>query len=284
MNYRHDFHAGNFADVHKHVVVSRIVDYLKRKDAAFRVIDTHAGSGLYDLKGDAALRTGEWVDGVGKLLQADLAPEHGALLAPYLDAVKAVNPQGGVDFYPGSPLVARHLLRRQDRMTLVELHPQAAQELKAQFTGDQQVKVIELDAWLALGAQLPPKEKRGLVLVDPPFEERGEFERMAASLVRAVRRWPGGVYALWYPIKDRAGVRAFREALAASGIPKILDIWLEVDGGDASGLQGTGMIVVNPPFVLENEMRALSPVLAEVMGRSQRLWGVDSLAAETGGA
>lgn len=277
MNYRHDFHAGNFADVHKHLILSRIVDYLMRKDAAFRVIDTHAGSGLYDLKADEAARTGEWIDGIGRLLKAKIPAGEQALLEPYLAAVRAVNQPGGMDLYPGSPLVARHSLRRQDRMTLVELHPDVAARLKTRFTGDQQVKVVMLDAWLALGAQLPPKEKRGLVLIDPPFEERGEFERLIAGLKRATARWPGGIYALWYPIKDRQAVFAFREALAASGIPKIMDFWVETESQAAPGLQGSGMIVVNPPFVLEEEMRLLSPRLAAIMGRSRNLWGVERL-------
>lgn len=280
MNYNHAFHAGNFADVHKHVLLSLIVDYLKRKDAAFRVIDTHAGSGLYDLQGDEALRTGEWVDGVGRLTKASIPANLKELFAPYLSAVEAANAPGRLDFYPGSPSVARHLLRRQDRMTLVELHPQTAAVLKARFAGDQQVKVVELDGWLALGAQLPPKEKRGLVLVDPPFETPGEFERMVSGLERAVRRWPGGIYALWYPIKDRAAVTAFRAALAGSGIPKIMDFWIEVDHRDVPGLQGSGMIVINPPFVLADAMRALSPYLASSMGRSRKLWGVDELAGD----
>lgn len=280
MNYQHDFHAGNFADVHKHVVLSRIVEYLKRKDAAFRVIDTHAGRGLYNLQSDEAARTGEWIDGIGKMRQSAIPPEVSSLLTPFWSALEAANSPNGLQFYPGSPFVARHLLRRQDRMTLVELHPETASALKQRFTGDQQVKVIELDGYLAIGAQLPPKEKRGLVLVDPPFEERGEFERMGQSLERAIKRWPGGIYALWYPIKDRAAVLEFRRHLADSGIPKITDMWLEVAGQDAPGLQGSGMIVVNPPFVLEAEMRAISATLANAMGRSRKLWGVDRLTGE----
>lgn len=280
MNYNHAFHAGNFADVQKHLILALIVDYLKRKEAAFRVIDTHAGSGLYDLSGDEALRTGEWVDGVGRLTKVAIPADLRPLTAPYLASVEAANAPGRLDLYPGSPMVARHLLRRQDRMTLVELHPQTAAALKVRFAGDQQVKVVELDGWLALGAQLPPKEKRGLVLVDPPFEAPGEFDRLVSGLERAVRRWPGGIYALWYPIKDRAAVSDFRAALAGSGVPKITDFWIEVDHRDVPGLQGSGMIVINPPFVLAEAMRALSPFLASAMGRSRKLWGVDELAGD----
>src|SRR5690606_4824480 len=182
MNYRHAYHAGNFADVMKHAVLARIVEYLKRKDKAFRVIDTHAGTGMYDLSSEEAQKTGEWRGGIGTLLNAQLPGDAAALLKPYLDAVRAANPDGAVTRYPGSPAIARHLLRRQDRLTAIELHPADAAALKRHFAGDFQTRVIELDGWLALGAHLPPKEKRGLVLVDPPFEERDEFGRIVEGL------------------------------------------------------------------------------------------------------
>ena len=220
MNYRHAYHAGNFADVVKHAALSRLVEYLKLKDKAFRVVDTHAGIGLYDLSSEEAQKTGEWLDGIGRLLEAKLSPDAQALLAPYLEAVKSANPEGGVENYPGSPLIVRHLLRPQDRLSAIELHPKDFQRLKALFAGDFQVRAIELDGWLALGAHLPPKEKRGLVLVDPPFEQEGEFDRLVDGLVRAHRRWPGGIYALWYPIKDRAAVSRFRAELEGVGHPE----------------------------------------------------------------
>ncbi|RIK88739.1 MAG: 23S rRNA (adenine(2030)-N(6))-methyltransferase RlmJ [Hyphomicrobiales bacterium] len=267
MNYRHAFHAGNFADVVKHAVLARIVEYLKRKPGAFRVIDTHAGIGLYDLSGEEAQRTGEWRGGVGRLLEARLPAGAAALLAPYLDAVRALNPEGGVRFYPGSPLVTRSLLRDGDRLTAIELHPQDALALKQRFAGDWQVRVIALDGWLALGAHVPPKEKRGLVLVDPPFEKEGEFDRLADGLARAHRRWPGGTYALWYPVKDRAAVERFRDRLRGAGIAKVLDIAFEIRAPSPEPrLDGCGMVVVNPPFVLEDEMAALLPALREALG------------------
>jgi 23S rRNA (adenine2030-N6)-methyltransferase len=266
MNYRHAYHAGSFADVLKHVVLTRIVEYLKRKEAAFRVIDTHAGIGLYDLGSDQAQRTGEWRGGVGRLVGRRFAPEVQSLLQPYLGAVGVGPDTSETSEYPGSPLIARRLLREQDRLFAIELHAEDAAALKALFAGDVQVRVLELDGWLALGAQLPPKEKRGLVLVDPPFEEEGEFERMVAGLDRAYRRWQGGVYALWYPVKDRQAVAAFREALRASGIPKILDISLETRApSQEPTLDGSGMIIVNPPFVLAEEMQALLPALTDVL-------------------
>lgn len=276
MNYRHAYHAGNFADVVKHVVLARVVDYLKRKDKAFRVVDTHAGRGIYDLASVEAQKTGEWQDGIGRVLEHTFRPEAAALLAPYLEAVRAANPDGGVKHYPGSPWIVRHLLRRQDRLTAIEMHPQDAVALAALFAGDIQTRVIELDGWLALGAHLPPKEKRGLVLVDPPFEAAGEFDRLVEGLEKAHRRWPGGIYALWYPIKDRRAVNAFRTALAETGIPKIVDIRFEIRPASADQrLDGCGIVVVNPPFSLKAELDvllpALSRVLAEPAGGSSRV-------------
>ena len=262
MNYRHAFHAGNFADVFKHAVLARLIEYLKRKEAAFRVVDTHAGIGRYDLQASEATRTGEWQDGIARLMNAELKPNVAALLGPYLSAVRALNPDGQLRFYPGSPSVTRHLLRKQDRLSALELHPQDAQTLQAVFAGDHQVRVIPLDGWLAMGAHLPPKEKRGLVLVDPPFEQSGEFERMAEHLANAYRRWPGGIYAFWYPIKDLAAVERYRDRLAGLGIPKILDTWLLIRGAaPESGLIGSGMVIVNPPFTLQDELSVLLPAL-----------------------
>lgn len=277
MNYRHAFHAGNFADVVKHAVLARILDYLKRKPGAFRVIDTHAGIGLYDLSGEEAQRTGEWRGGIGRLLETALPAAAAALIAPYLDAVRAFNPQGGnpqggnpqggIRFYPGSPLVARHLMRRIDRLTAIELHPEDNLALKAHFSGDWQARVLALDGWLALGAHVPPKEKRGLVLVDPPFEKEGEFDRLVGGLVKAHRRWPGGTYALWYPVKDRAAVAAFRARLGETGIAGILDIFLDIRAPSAEPrLDGCGIVVVNPPYVLEEEMAVLLPALGDALG------------------
>ncbi|PBC02987.1 23S rRNA (adenine(2030)-N(6))-methyltransferase RlmJ [Mesorhizobium sp. WSM3860] len=282
MNYRHAYHAGNFADVVKHAVLSRLVEYLKQKDKAFRVIDTHAGIGRYDLASMEAGKTGEWQGGIGRLFEAALEPRTAALLEPYLEAVRLENSDGGLRRYPGSPLMVRYLLRKQDRLTAIELHHEDAARLKAVFAGDFQTRVIELDGWLALGAHLPPKEKRGLVLVDPPFEEDGEFERLVENLRRAHRRWPGGIYALWYPIKDRKAVAAFRAALKATGIPKLLDIAFEIRPASSDpSLDGSGLVVVNPPFTLEAELRVMLPALHRALAVEQpSRWTVEWLAGE----
>ena len=283
MNYRHAYHAGNFADVVKHAVLARLVEYLKQKDKAFRVIDTHAGVGLYDLSSSAAQKTGEWQDGIAKVIEAEWSSKAAPLIAPYLEAVRAVNASGGIKRYPGSPKIVRHLLRGQDRLSAIELHADDAKRLKLQFAGDFQTRVMELDGWLALGAHLPPKEKRGLVLVDPPFEEPGEFARLAEGLATAYKRWPGGIYALWYPIKDREAAAGFRRALAGSGIPKILDIRFEIRPQSSEPrLDGTGMVVVNPPFTLEGELRTLLSALHAILTRDHAArWSLDWISGET---
>lgn len=282
MNYRHAYHAGNFADVVKHTILTRILAYLMRKDAAFRVIDTHAGVGLYDLHASEAERTGEWQDGIGRVMTAELAAPVADLLASYLDAVRAQNRDGRLRFYPGSPFITRHMMRAQDRLMALELHPSDAGALRRNFAGDFQTRVTTLDGWAALGTHLPPKEKRGLVLVDPPFEEKGEFNRMVQSLEKAIKRWPGGTYAYWYPIKEPDEVETYVKALKKTGIPKILRLELTIRAPSSPPrLHGTGMVVVNPPFVLEEEMRTVLPMLADLLsdeGRGQ--WRIDWVAGE----
>jgi 23S rRNA (adenine2030-N6)-methyltransferase len=270
MNYRHIYHAGNFADVLKHAVLCLLIRYMQKKDKAFRVLDTHAGTGLYDLSSEEAQKTGEWRDGIGRLLSADLAPEVTQLLAPYLDAVREMNPDGGINLYPGSPKLARLLFRPQDRLAAMELHPDDFGRLWRLFEGDYQVRVTELDGWLSLGAHLPPKEKRGLVLIDPPFEIDGEYERLAKGLATAYRRFPGGTYCLWYPIKKGAPIRQFHEDLQALEIPKMLCAELLVRSDrETTGLSGSGLIVVNPPFTLKADLHRLLPVLKEVLAQDR---------------
>ncbi|EJM98740.1 23S rRNA (adenine(2030)-N(6))-methyltransferase RlmJ [Phyllobacterium sp. YR531] len=266
MNYRHAYHAGNFADVVKHIILTRIVLYLQRKEQAFRVMDTHAGIGRYDLMGTEAGKTGEWVTGIGRVIDTKFDAPVAELLAPYLDIVRTENADGQMRHYPGSPLIIRHLLRKQDRLSALELHPHDAKLLAEVFEGDFQTRVTPLDGWLALGAHLPPKEKRGLVLIDPPFEIGGEFDRMVDGLVRAHKRFSGGTFALWYPVKDLQQVKRFTNMLADTGIPKILQTELMIrTPSPEPRLDGTGMIIVNPPFTLEAELRTILPALSKIL-------------------
>jgi 23S rRNA (adenine2030-N6)-methyltransferase len=266
MNYRHAFHAGNFADVVKHIILSRLVEYLKKKPGAFRVIDTHAGIGRYDLSSAEAQRSPEWQEGIGRLLAAQLPAKAAELMAPYLDVVRAENP-GKLKAYPGSPWLVRKLFRSQDRLEALELQPEDARALTKLFAGDVQARIIHLDGWLALNAHLPPKEKRGLVLVDPPFEEPGEFERIVDGLVKGHRKFATGTFALWYPLKETRAVDLFIRSLKATGIPKILRAEVSIrPASNPPRLYGSGMIIVNPPFTLEGELRVLLPALAKLLG------------------
>jgi 23S rRNA (adenine2030-N6)-methyltransferase len=266
MNYRHAFHAGNFADVVKHAVLARIITHLKEKPAAFRVIDTHAGAGLYDLSGPEASRTGEWREGIGRLLAAPLAPGVRALLAPYLDAVAALNPGPDLKVYPGSPALAQSLLRDQDRLVACEPEPNAARALATFVHGDARAKAVAIDGYTALNAYVPPKERRGLVLIDPPYEQPDEFERLAQALAAAHRKWPTGIYGLWYPIKHLRETAAFARRIAASGIARVLRAELTLARTDGERLGGSGLIVVNPPWRLEEELCVLMPALAKALG------------------
>lgn len=269
MNYRHAFHAGNFADVFKHVLLTRILVHLARKPGPFRYIDTHAGIGLYDLHGEEARRGGEWPDGIGRIDAGALPEPARALLSPYLDALGPRDAAGRPSLYPGSPLLALHLSRAQDRLTFCELHPAGAAALRRNLGRAARAKVVEIDGYRALNAFVPPPERRGLVLVDPPFESRAEFDAMESGLLAAHRKWPTGVYALWYPLKDREGVSRFTTRLMASGLRKVDQVELVVDAAalGRGALGGCGMVLVNAPYGLREEVGTVLPVLAGLLGK-----------------
>jgi 23S rRNA (adenine2030-N6)-methyltransferase len=287
MNYRHVYHAGNFADVVKHAVLALVIEHLKLKPAPFRVIDTHAGIGLYNLSSEPAQKTGEWREGIGRVMEADLVPPVADLLAPYLGVVRQLNADGPLLRYPGSPLIARALMRNVDRLIVNELHPEDQQELKALFARDRQVKVMALDAWTAVKALLPPPERRGVVLIDPAFEEAGELDRLIAALSEAAKRFAGGTYLLWYPIKELTPVAAFRRKVAALALPKALAIELMIRGSeDETRLNGAGLIAVNAPFTLAANLKILLPELARELAQGKgagfRLEELGSEAAKGG--
>lgn len=279
MNYRHAYHAGNFADVLKHAVLARVIEYFKRKDAPFRIIDTHAGCGRYDLTSDEAAKTGEWQNGIGRLLGEGTSPlpeEPARLLASYLDAVRAENAEGLLRYYPGSPLVARRLMRAQDVLVANELHPEDHARLKGAVGRDRRVKLMDLDGWMALKSLVPPKERRGIVLVDPPFEVEGELERLAEGLAQGMQRFGGGTYLLWYPIKDPKPIAHFHARLAAMECPELLLAEVTIRGGSAPDrLNGCGLVIANAPFVLHGELAVLMPELTRRLavgaGASHRL-------------
>jgi 23S rRNA (adenine2030-N6)-methyltransferase len=265
MNYRHAFHAGNFADVHKHAVLAWILTYLRAKPAPFRVIDTHAGQGRYDLFSRDACRGGEWRDGVGLVwkLRAERRTPH-EFLAPYLDVVAEFNLSGELRIYPGSPLICATLLRPQDRLIACELEPRSATMLAAALRGERRAKVVAIDGWTALGAYVPPKERRGLVLVDPPFEDPDEFHRLADRLGAAYRKWAGGIYLAWYPIKEPGQPDALARKVRRFAGAKVLRSELILrEPRRQGGLLGSGLLVINPPFTLEPQLRLFLPALGE---------------------
>src|SRR6476659_1701315 len=263
MNYRHAFHAGGFADVIKHIVLVRILSHLQEKPAAFRVIDTHAGAGIYDLTGDEARRGGEWLTGIARLMQARLSEKVQPLVAPYLDIIRAFNPQRELAAYPGSPLIARAMLRPQDRLTACEIELGARKRLIDALRRDTQARVVDLDGWTALPAFVPPNERRGLVLIDPPFEAKDEFERMARGFAQAFAKWPTGSYLLWFPVKSRRATDELARHVAASAAAtkpagKCLRLEFSVAPQRAgSGLLSTGFLIVNPPWTLASELKTI---------------------------
>jgi 23S rRNA A2030 N6-methylase RlmJ len=353
MNYRHVFHAGNFADVVKHATLARILIHLLAKPAAFRVIDTHAGAGLYDLRGEEASRSGEWHAGIERLLSAPVAPAARELLKPYLDVVvqlsgvppfvpaqagtqghssrqsmlpldsppslklrraeaaesiearrakmgrlhgnerkESASPgteieraspqtQYALTTYPGSPALARAFLRAQDRLLACELEPKAYAALAHNLARDRRIKTVAIDGWVALNAYVPPPERRGVVVIDPPYEDAEDFIRLAQSLELAHRKWASGIYLLWYPIKGRQEPDALARSLKRSGIARILRAELAVAATTAQGpLGGCGLIVVNPPWTLADELSIMLPELAKALGSRNSNHRLDWIAGE----
>jgi 23S rRNA (adenine2030-N6)-methyltransferase len=272
MNYRHAFHAGGFADVIKHIVLVRMLTYLQDKPAAFRVIDTHAGAGVYDLTGEEARRGGEWLTGIARLMQARFSEAALPLVTPYLDIVRAFNTKAELKAYPGSPLIARALLRPQDRLTACEVEPKARKHLIDALRRDSQARVVDLDGWTALPAFVPPNERRGLVLIDPPFEAKDEFERLADGFVEAFGKWPTGSYLLWYPVKSRRATdglaRRVAEAVGSGPSPgKCLRLEFSVAPQSTEpGLTSAGLLIVNPPWTLSAELKTILPELEKPLG------------------
>lgn len=268
MNYRHIFHAGNRCDVVKHAILTLVLRRLRDKETPFAVLDTHAGIGFYDLEDPRAKKTEESAEGILSLLNAPALPA----LVDYAAVLRKMNPlwdgksAQGFRVYPGSPLFAYHMLRAQDRLIACEMHPEDAEILRLQAPKDARFQVHARDGFAALRAFLPPPEKRGLALIDPPYEQPDEFDAVVKNLVAAHRRWPNGIYLIWYPVKDRPAIWKFHEALARSGIPKILCAeFVYHEDVRADRLNGCGMMIVNPPWKLDDEIAALLPALHDAL-------------------
>jgi 23S rRNA (adenine2030-N6)-methyltransferase len=253
MNYRHGFHAGNFADVVKHVALVRVLLHLRKKDTPFAVIDSHAGRGIYDLAGDEAQRTGEAANGIERLSGLK-GPE---ALERYLALVE----ESGDHMYPGSPLIAAKMLRPQDRLVAIEKHPAEAEILRQVLSIFRKARVEEGDGYARLAALLPPPERRGIVLMDPPFEAPDEFESAAEAVKGAVRRFATGIYLIWYPVKSVAAARAFRGEVLTSGIASALNIEMAVEAAEGR-LGRAWLLVLNPPFGFDSDMSDMLGLIA----------------------
>lgn len=282
LSYRHAFHAGNFADVLKHLIQVEILSYLHQKEKPFVYFDTHSGAGLYSLSSEEAGKNAEYMNGIGILRQHPLAG-----CEAYLDVVAQVKPQADRStvpadrLYPGSPRIAQIMLREQDRAQLHELHPQDFSLLQELMHGDRRIKVEKSDGFNGLIAALPPKERRGLVLIDPPYEVKTDYDTVVSTLIKAHRRFATGIYALWYPVVERARIDRLEQQLKDSGIARIqlFELGLSADT-EGRGMTSSGMIVINPPWTLMADMQKLLPQLAETLAGKAGVWRAEEIAGE----
>ena len=259
LSYHHSFHAGNHADVLKHTVQSLIISALKEKEKPFFYLDTHAGAGRYQLSGEHAERTGEYLEGISRIWQQPDAPE---LLQPYFDAIHALNRGDTLRYYPGSPLIARHLLREDDKLQLTELHSSDYPLLRNEFSKDSRARVERADGYQQLKARLPPPSRRGLILIDPPYEMKSDYQAVVKGIQEGHKRFSTGIFALWYPVVLRQQIKHMLRDLEATGIRNILQIELAVRPDSAQrGMTASGMIVINPPWKLAGQMKTLLPWL-----------------------
>jgi len=274
MNYRHAYHAGNFADVMKHTALVAVLLHLRKKQAPFAVIDTHAGRGLYDLSGTEAGKTGEARQGIASLGDA---PAGNEVLQTYLDTARSF----GSGTYPGSPLIAAHLLRPQDRLVAIEKHPEECEALTTALKPFHKTRAVCADGYERLAALLPPQERRGAILIDPPFEAPDEFAQMADALGNALRRFATGIYLLWFPIKTKSDADALSGEVLARGATKLLRLQLDVGASAEGRLTQTGLLIVNPPYGFDAQMREALSALAAPLGRGRPAqWSVEWLAGE----
>ena len=271
MNYRHAFHAGNHADVFKHATLVLLLEHLRAKPQPFAVLDTHAGLGVYDLTGEEAQRSPEWRDGVGRIFGRDLAsaPDFSRL-------IENLNPDG-LKTYPGSPEIIRSLLREGDRLMACELHPADAGTLKARYRREPRVAVHQRDGYEAMGALLPPPERRGLVLIDPPYEQTDETQRLVAAVAAGLKRWPTGIFTAWYPLKDRKVSTALSAAATEAPFPRSLRVEFSPFLWEEAGLPGSGLLICNAPWKLDVKLAALCEELSGLLGNGHARWSVDQL-------
>ncbi len=277
LSYRHAFHAGNHADVLKHATLALLIDQLKSKDKPFCYLDTHAGGGCYDLTGEWPQKKAEYLDGIARIWPERAQwPE----LASYLEVIATLNEQD-LRFYPGSPEVARHLLREQDKLMLMELHNQEIEILRRHLSHDSRTAIHHRDGFEGLLALLPPTPRRGMVLIDPPYELKEDYPRVVQTLKKAMQKWPTAIYALWYPIlgKEVDRSRTLLEEIKYAGFPSVLIAELEVAAQPEEwGMNGSGMLLLNAPWQLDSQLEALLPKLCQTLAQSEGAnWRVEWL-------
>ncbi|MBE0440006.1 MAG: 23S rRNA (adenine(2030)-N(6))-methyltransferase RlmJ [Gammaproteobacteria bacterium] len=263
LSYRHSFHAGNYADVLKHIVLIELLEYITKKEGGFDYIDTHAGAGMYDLRSEHAIKLQEYQQGIAKLKREEW-PE----LATYFDILAKHNAAGGLDFYPGSPIITMHFLRGQDKSWLYELHPKDAEMLVNNIGRIKRARIMHQDGFKGLLSLLPPVSRRAVVLIDPSYEVKTDYNHVVDVLIEAYTKFPTGTYALWYPVVDRTHIDTMQRRLVKSGIKKIVQFELGVTQDQfGTGMTASGMIVINPPWTLHDKMATLLPKLTSVLGR-----------------
>jgi len=276
LSYRHSYHAGNYADVIKHIVLIEILEHLIKKENAFDYIDTHAGAGLYNLQSAHATKLQEYTQGIAKLIKRDW-PE----LASYFDVVESYNKPDSLDVYPGSPAIASNFLRRQDRSWLYELHPRDAALLLENSAKQKGVRVMHENGFKGMEAILPPVSRRGLILIDPSYEIKTDYKQVFDSIANAYHKFPTGTYALWYPVVDRKNIDILERKLIRSGIKKIQQFELAIAQDQfGSGMSASGMIVINPPWMLKDKMAKVLPKLVSVLGGEGAFYKCDDLVGE----
>jgi 23S rRNA (adenine2030-N6)-methyltransferase len=263
LSYQHGYHAGNFADVHKHLIVTWILESLNAKSKPWSYLETHAGCAFYDLSDEQALKTGEFQEGVAKLWGAKKIP---AELTGYMSLIKNANANNNLAFYPGSPAIAKALSRDADRLAIMELHPGEVRKLKAHFYQDDNVAVHHRDGYEGVLALLPPKPNRGLVLIDPSYEVKTEYQQVANKVVQMHKRWPNGSFAIWYPLLSAELHEEMKAAIVKSGIRRIYcsELWVKPEA--VGGMFGSGMLLVNPPWQIDEKVQSVTPWLRQLLG------------------
>jgi len=278
LSYRHSYHAGNHADVVKHLTEVAILDYLLKKDKPLCYHDTHAGAGLYSLQSEHAQKTAEFKDGIAKLWQYQ---PQSAVLQKYLALIKQLNPDNELNFYPGSPKIAALMLREQDHLQATELHPTDFPILKSQFVKRRYTRIENTDAYAGFKAMLPPLVKRGLVLIDPPYELKTEYQDLVTGLLDAYKRWPQATYAIWYPVIERGAIEAFIATIVATGIKNQLRIEFNLHADSSGhGMTGSGMLVINPPYTLATELEQALAEVQQQLGTTASRYQISQLVAE----